>query len=473
MAEARAPHVALLSSPGMGHLFPIAEFTKRLVLDHGFTATIITYTDFNSTSQLHSFFTTLPPSISSLSLPSVPLADLPPDTRMEARLCVLAARSAPSVKGLLLSLRSSSNLVAYVTDIFGADTFLDARELGVPTYMFFTSNYFMLSFMFHLPTLDATTSCEFRDLPEPLELPGCVPLRGVDFLDPLEHRTNAAYPWIVHMARLFRDCDGILVNSFLAMEPDAARALSEEEAGRPPVLPVGPIVRSGSGGSAGSTECVTWLDEQPHGSVLFVSFGSGGSITCEQTRELALGLESSGQRFLWVIRTPSDSEANAAFFGIETSAADPLDCLPEGFLSRTRPLGLVVRNWAPQMEVLAHGAVGGFLSHCGWNSTLESVVHGVPMIAWPLYAEQRMNAVMLVEGAKVALRPSAAGEKGLVGREEICKVVKELMEGEGGKAVRDRVLDLKKAATEAICEGGTSYGALAGVVKKWKYNIEA
>ncbi|PKA55938.1 UDP-glycosyltransferase 72B1 [Apostasia shenzhenica] len=130
----------------------------------------------------------------------------------------------------------------------------------------------------------------------------------------------------------------------------------------------------------------------------------------------------SGQRFLWVVSKQSDVSGGGAYFNPQ-STRDPLGFLPEGFLERTKEKGMVVPCWAPQPKVLAHGAVGGFLSYCGWNSTLESIVNGVPMIAWPLYAEQPMNAEMLVEKVKVALRPLQTRNDGLVRKEEIAEVV--------------------------------------------------
>jgi hydroquinone glucosyltransferase len=127
------------------------------------------------------------------------------------------------------------------------------------------------------------------------------------------------------------------------------------------------------------------------GSVLYVYFGSGGTLSTEQTTELAAGLEASEQKFLWVVHFPSDKDRSAGYFG--TSSAehgndDPLSYLPEGFVERTSGTGLAVPLWAPQVEILNQPAVGGFLSHCGWNSTLESAAAGVPMVAWPLFADQ-------------------------------------------------------------------------------------
>nr|GLL39244.1 anthocyanidin 3-O-glucosyltransferase 5-like [Ipomoea trifida] len=121
----------------------------------------------------------------------------------------------------------------------------------------------------------------------------------------------------------------------------------------------------------------------------------------------------------------------------------PLLCtlpyLPEGFLTRTHKQGLVVPEWAEQTLILRHPSIGGFLSHCGWNSTLESITNGVPMIAWPLYAEQRQNATMLTEELGVAIRPTKLPTKGVIAREEVKKLVKMVLQYEEGKEMRERV----------------------------------
>ena len=126
----------------------------------------------------------------------------------------------------------------------------------------------------------------------------------------------------------------------------------------------------------------------------------------------------------------------------------------------------MVPSWAPQIQVLSHSSTGGFLSHCGWNSTLESIIQGIPLIAWPLFAEQRMNAVLLAEDLKVAIRPKA-NDKGLVDREEIAKVVKGLMVGEEGKKVHSRMKDLKDAAEKAPSADGSSTKALIDLASHW------
>jgi len=144
-----------------------------------------------------------------------------------------------------------------------------------------------------------------------------------------------------------------------------------------------------------------------------------------------------------------------------------LEFLPSGFLERTKEQGMVVPSWAPQSEILGHGSVGGFLSHCGWNSTLESVVHGVPLITWPLFAEQRMNAVVMSEGLKVGVR-ARVSENGLVERVEIAEMIKCLMEEEEGREMRKRMKELKEDAANAIKEDGSSTKTLSQLALVWK-----
>ncbi|KAK7823911.1 hydroquinone glucosyltransferase [Quercus suber] len=207
----------------------------------------------------------------------------------------------------------------------------------------------------------------------------------------------------------------------------------EEEAKNLSLYTIGPIIQSGSSNPVEGSDSLRWLNNQPSGSALFVCFGSDGTLSFDQMNELALGLELSKQKFLWV---------------------------------RTKEEGLVVPSWAPQAQVLGHNSTGGFLSHCGWNSTLESIMQGIPKIAWPLFAEQRMNAILLTGVLKVALRPKA-NEKGLVDQEEIAKVRKGLMVGEEGKKVHNHMKNLKIAAEKALSPNGSSAKSLADLASHY------
>ncbi|XP_022733923.1 hydroquinone glucosyltransferase-like [Durio zibethinus] len=467
MAKAQTTHIAILPSPGMGHLIPLVEFAKRLVDQHNFTATFVIPSNDSPSKAQKSTLDSLPSSIDSLFLPPVDLSDLPGDSKIETVISWTVARSLSPLRDALKKLVANTKLVGLVVDLFGTDAFDVAREFNVSPYIFFPSTAMTLSLFLYLPKLDEMVSCEYRDLPELVRIPGCIPIHGKELLDPTQDRKNDAYKWLLHHTKRYGLAEGIIVNSFMDLEGGAIKGLQEKEPGKPPVYPVGPLVNVDPSSKAdGSSDCLQWLDDHPHGSVLYVSFGSGGTLSSNQIHELALGLEMSEQRFLWVVRSPNDKVANATFFSVD-SQKDPFDFLPKGFLERTKDRGLVVPSWAPQAQVLSHGSTGGFLTHCGWNSTLESVFNGVPLIAWPLYAEQKMNAAMLTDFIKVALRPKP-NENGLVCGDEIAKAVKGLMECEVGKGVRNRMKDLKEAAAKVLSENGSSTKALSEVANRWR-----
>jgi len=221
------------------------------------------------------------------------------------------------------------------------------------------------------------------------------------------------------------------------------------------------VCTEGEGG-----ECVRWLEEQPRRSVVYLCFGSRGSFSVSQLGEIAKGLEKSGKRFLWVVKRPLEEEGpkqgeEAAKPGDEFDLAS---VLPDGFLERTKNRGMVVKAWAPQVEVLSRESVGGFVSHCGWNSVLEAVVAGVPMVAWPLYAEQNVNREVMVRQMKVAVAVNEREEDGFVSGEEVEKRVREVMEN---KEIGERSLKLKHVALAAVGESGSSTTSLANLVRSW------
>jgi hypothetical protein len=187
---------------------------------------------------------------------------------------------------------------------------------------------------------------------------------------------------------------GALANTFEWLEPKAVKA-TKDGSPRPGVpLPrlfyIGPLVDEERGREVKQNECLTWLDSQPAESVVFLCFGSASSVPAEQLREIAVGLERSGHAFLWIVRAPvapgADSTSTRRFDGRGQAALEAL--LPVGFLDRTRGRGLVVSTWAPQVQALRHRATGALVTHCGWNSTLEALTAGVPLVCWPMYAEQ-------------------------------------------------------------------------------------
>ncbi|XP_043716289.1 hydroquinone glucosyltransferase-like [Telopea speciosissima] len=473
MAETQEdrPVITLLPSPGMGHLIPLAEFAKKLVQYHNFSVTFIFPTDGPLSSAQKTVLESLPTSINFMTLPPVNFDDLPKDVKIETRISLTVTRSIPSLREAFKVLTATHRVSALVIDLFGTDAFDVAKEFNVSPYIFYPTTAMCLSLFLHLPKLDEMYSCEYRDMPELLELPGCVPIHGGELLDPSQDKKNDAYKWLLHNCRRYREAEGILINSFVGLESGAIKGFKGADSTVPPVYPIGPLIQNGTRESAEGvvgSECLKWLDDQPSGSVIFVSFGSGGVLSPEQQIELAFGLELSEQKFLWVTRSPT-RVANATYFTAK-SIDDPMAFLPDGFLERTKGQGLVLPSWAPQIQVLSHDSTGGFLSHCGWNSTLESVVQGVPMITWPLFAEQKMNAKILVDGLKVALRPKPA-EDALIGRVEIARMMKGLIEGEEGKMIRNRMRVLKEAASMVLSEDGSSTKSLSEVANKWKAKV--
>lgn len=264
--------------------------------------------------------------------------------------------------------------------------------------------------------------------------------------------------------------NGILINTFESLELRAVKAISDGHClpnePTPPIFCVGPLIsRSYNQNGGDEHECLRWLNSQPSQSVVFLSFGSIGRFSSEQLKEMAVGLENSGHRFLWVVRSPPTEDKSESTSAESESKLGEL--LPSGFLARTNGRGFVVKSWAPQVAVLSHDAVGGLVTHCGWNSILESVSAGKPMIAWPLYAEQRMNRVFLVEEFKLALAVNESDD-GFVTATELEDRVRQLMDSERGQEVRESVLTRRDEAVAAMREGGSSRLALDKLAALWK-----
>ncbi|KAL3632500.1 hypothetical protein CASFOL_025484 [Castilleja foliolosa] len=194
-------------------------------------------------------------------------------------------------------------------------------------------------------------------------------------------------------------------------------------------------------------KCLDWLDGQAPGSVIYVSFGTNVALSEDETSEIALGLEQSKQKFVWVLR---DAD-RADIFSREVRKIELLD----GFEERVGENGIVVRDWAPQVEILAHKSTGGFMSHCGWNSCLESLVTGVPILAWPMHTDQPLNAIFMTSVLKTGLvvREWADREK-LVKASIIKNVIERLMGSEEGDEVRKRAAEISVAVGKAAEEGG-------------------
>ncbi|XP_007047011.2 PREDICTED: UDP-glycosyltransferase 72E1 [Theobroma cacao] len=474
MTKVKKPHAALLASPGMGHLIPVLELGKRMVTHHDFLVTVfVVASDPASTSLLKS--PTPNDDLGIIALPSVDISGLvDPKAPLVAKLLVLMRESLPSLRSSIAAMKCRPT--ALVVDLFGIDAFAIADEFGMLRYVFDTTTAWFLAVALHSSSIGKNVILEEHvKSQKPLKVPGCKSLR---FEDTLESFLNIdRFDGSQFMGTEMTKTDGILINTWEDLESTTIKALRDNNfLGRVvkvPIYPVGPLIRK-DGKQVLDKEVKIWLDKQPTESVIYVSFGSGGTLSAKQITELAWGLEQSKQRFIWVVRPPSEN-ALGTYFTIGKNDGDGTpDYLPEGFFTRTKDIGLVIPMWAPQAQILSHPSVGGFLSHCGWNSTLESILNGVPMIAWPLYAEQKMNAALLTEEFGIAVRPKVSQTDKIVERDEIATMVKKIMVGDKeGHAMRTRIKELNSSAEKALSRGGSSYHSLSQIAKDCLQRLQA
>ncbi|KAL1549933.1 cis-zeatin O-beta-D-glucosyltransferase [Salvia divinorum] len=240
---------------------------------------------------------------------------------------------------------------------------------------------------------------------------------------------------------------GDIINTCRSIEGPFLDILeSKEIAGGQKSWAIGPLIPVKPSKSESHNEIFKWLDKQAPRSVIFVSFGTTTTFTDHEVQVIAEGLERSGQKFIWVLR-----EADTAnVFDGEARRVE----LPEGFEEKVSERGLVVREWAPQPEILAHPSTGGFMSHCGWNSCNESIKMGVPIAAWPMHSDQPTSAVLVTEILKVGLPVRRWGE--VVTVEMVEDSVRRLIVLEEGAEARKRAEEMAAVVRGATEEGGAS-----------------
>ncbi|ESW29230.1 hypothetical protein PHAVU_002G054100 [Phaseolus vulgaris] len=243
---------------------------------------------------------------------------------------------------------------------------------------------------------------------------------------------------------------GVIVNSFYELEQVYADYYEKLQGRR--AWYIGPLSlcnqlqekgKRGKEASVDEGEILKWLDSKKGNTVVYVCFGSIANFSEGQLREIARGLEDWGQEFIWVVRRSHK------------------EWLPEGFERRTEGRGVIIWGWAPQVLILEHQAVGAFVTHCGWNSTLEAVSAGVPMVTWPVSAEQFYNEKLVTEllgiGVPVGVKKWARIVGDSVGSEKLEKALNRIMAGEEAEAIRNRAHKLSQTARTAVeCNGSSS-----------------
>ncbi|GLJ08488.1 hypothetical protein SUGI_0089630 [Cryptomeria japonica] len=352
-------------------------------------------------------------------------------------------------------------ITCIITENFMSCTQQVAKKLGVPRVIFWTlcaassiaqCNANLLLSRGHIPVkveeskrADKVITCLPGNLPPLLPSDLFSFYRATDI-------SGVLFQWALRESQFQSKADYVLVNTFDELEPpETVSALSCNGC---PALAVGPVFLpnllegkdlNGRGSLLEQDEsCLKWLDAQEPASVIYVSFGSIAVKSNEQLEELAMGLDKSEHPFLWVLR-------------MDIAGGVPAT-LPEGFEQRTKDRGLIVK-WAPQVKVLSHTSVGGFLSHCGWNSCLESMSMGIPILGWPYFCDQFLDCRFCKDVWKIGidLEGVDVNENPVIKREEIEKGVRRLMEGKEAQELRKRGMELKEAAFKAVGQGGSSF----------------
>nr|BEP30489.1 6'deoxychalcone 4'-O-glucosyltransferase [Dahlia pinnata] len=457
--------IVLYPSPGMGHLISMVELGKLITKHHpSYSIIVLTLIPSFNTGTTASYVRHISATFPAITFHHLPDIHLDPQTfpSIEAIIFELIRLSNPNIHRAFQSISLSSNIAAFVIDMFCATAKPVADSFNVPVYYFLTSGACCLAQILYIPTLHRTTTKSFKDMNAHIHAPGLPPIPSWEMPEPLLDRTSANYWNALEMCKQLPKSGGIIINTFDSLERKAIKAITDgvclPDGPTPPLYCVGPLVAVGADVSH---ECMNWLDLQPSRSVVYLCFGSLGVFSSDQLKEIAKGLEMSGLRFLWVVRSPPSNKKEDRFLPPPEPDLDVL--LPEGFLDRTKDKGLVVKKWAPQVAVLNHKSVGGFVTHCGWNSVLEAVCVGVPMVAWPLYAEQKFNKVVLRDEMKLAI-PMDESEGMMVTAMEVDKRVRQLMDAGD---VREMVTAKKEEAATALSDGGSSRAALSKLVASW------
>ncbi|KAL5750402.1 hypothetical protein ACOSP7_025005 [Xanthoceras sorbifolium] len=337
--------------------------------------------------------------------------------------------------------------IVYDTNMYSAETV--ARHLKLPSIMLCTSSASSMIAYYAYPQL-LEEGCISLQGPESEELvPGLHPLRFKD-LPVFDFKNPDTLLQVIATLRNIGTTSAIIWNSIDCLERSSLAKLQQQFQVRS--FSIGPFPKMAPASSCSLLEedhsCITWLDKQTDNSVIYVSFGSISSLDEKELAEIAWGLANSKQPFLWVVRPGS------------VGGSESIDVLlSDDFKGTVGERGCIVK-WAPQKEVLAHRAVVGFWSHCGWNSTLESISEGVPMICRPFFADQRVNARYISREWRVGI-----DLENDLKRVEIERAIKMLMLGKEGQEMRQRAAHLKTKAELCIKEGGSSFNSLNELVE--------
>ncbi|GAU17169.1 hypothetical protein TSUD_177990 [Trifolium subterraneum] len=480
--ESQQLHVIFVPFPTPGHMIPMID-TARLFAKHGVNVTIIAThanastfqksidSDFNSGYSIKTQLIQFPSA--QVGLPDG-VENVKDGTSKEilGKITQGILMLQDQVEIVLQELKPD----CIVSDMTYPWTVESAEKLNIPRIYFYSSSYFsncasyfVRKYRPHDSLVSDTQKFTIPGVPHTI---GMTPLELADWIRVKNSTTGIFYAMFESEKKSY----GTLYNSFHELESDYEKLINTTMGTKS--WSIGPVsawinkdgkkkdnIGHMKKNIGKYQELINWLNSKPNDSVLYVCFGSLTRLFHAQIVEIAHGLENSGYNFIWVVKE-KDKDGDG-----------------EGFLQdfeermKDSKKGYIVWNWAPQLLILDHPATGGIVTHCGWNSILESMNSRLPMITWPMFAEQFYNEKLLIDILKIGVSVGSKvnkfwlniGEEVVVQRDDIMKAVEILMgNGQDGKAMRIRARNLGDAANRTIEEGGHSYNNLIQLIDELK-----
>nr|KYP60567.1 Cytokinin-O-glucosyltransferase 2 [Cajanus cajan] len=471
--DERKPHAVFTPVPAQGHINPLLKLAKLFHL-RGFHITFV-HTEYNYKRLLKSRGPNALDGLPDFRFETIPdgLDDDDGDVTQHAPSLFDSIRKnfLQPFCNLLHRLNHSATagLIPPVTCLFSDGcmpfTIQAAQQFGLPNVIFWPASACSFLSVINFPTLVQKGLTPLKDesyltngyLDTNVDwIPGMQNFRLKDFLDFIRTTdlNDAMLQFFIEVANGVDRNATFVFNTFEGLEGDVINALSSMF---PSLYTIGPfplllnqsphnhLASLGSNLWKEDTECLEWLESKEPRSVVYVNFGSFTVMSEEQLLEFAWGLANSKKPFMWIIR-PDLVIGGSVILSSE-------------FVNETRDRSLIA-SWCPQEQVLNHPSIGGFLTHCGWNSATESVCAGVPMLCWPFFADHPTNCRYICNEWEIGIEIDTN-----VKREEVKKLVNELMDGEKGKKMRQKTMELKKKAEEETKPGGCSYMNLDKVIK--------
>ncbi|KAJ9175817.1 hypothetical protein P3X46_014331 [Hevea brasiliensis] len=461
-----SPHILIFPAPGQGHVNSLLKLAELLCLA-GFKITFINFQNIHERLVRH---TDVEARFSKYygfqfkTIQGCEAEDPRPADWVRKLFQEMEVKSKPIFKKMVIESNPAVNYIigdgvmGFVYDV--------AVEVGIPTIQMHCISACSFWTFFSIPDVVAAHQLPIKGKEDMDRLITKVPgmetfLRCRDLPGGFCQVSHISDPNLFVITKEIRQSQALIINTFEELE---GPILSQIRIRYPKIYTIGPlhkhlktklrsIEKQESYSSSTSLwevdrTCITWLDNQPSQSVLYVSFGSITIMTRQQLMEFWHGLVNSKKKFLWVIRPEC----------VINQDGDNLGEIPEQLQEGEKEKGYIVK-WAPQEEVLAHKAIGGFLTHCGWNSTLESIVAGVPMICWPYFADQQVNGRFVTEVWKLGLDMNDVCDRGVVE-----KMVNDLMVDKREEFVKSTAR-MAELARKSVSEGGSSSSCLNRLIE--------